>query len=105
MGFTLVAVSGCCSLAVGLGLLTAVISLVQVGSRAWTSVAVVHGLSSYSLGALEHNQRLWCKSLLAPRHVGFSRIRDGTPVYHTGRRALSLSHREALNYILNKQIP
>ena len=56
MGFTLVAVSGCCSLAVGLGLLTAVISLVQVGSRAWTSVAVVHGLSSYSLGALEHSQ-------------------------------------------------
>ena len=56
MGFTLVVMSGCCSLAVGLGLLTAVISLVQIGSKALTSVAVVHGLSSYSSGALEHSQ-------------------------------------------------
>ena len=75
--FSLVVASGGYSVLVLRGLLIAVTSLVVEhrfqGAR--TSVTAAYGLSSRGPWTLKHRQYLWHRALVAPWHVGSSKIR------------------------------
>ena len=66
-------------------------------SRCWAQALVCTGLSScgqqaqllWLLGSRARAQELWRTGLVAPRHVGFSRIRDRTHASCTGRLILN----------------
>ena len=90
-GFSLVLVSGSCSLVVVHGLPLAVDSLAAKHGLQSTRASVVaaHGPRSCDSRALEHQaQYLWGKGLVAPSQVGSSRIRDQTHVSCIGGRIL-----------------
>jgi len=55
---------------------------------AQASVVVASGLSICSYQALENRLSCGVHDLVAPQHVGSSRIRDGTHVFCTGRQIL-----------------
>ena len=89
-GFSLVAKSRGCSLAVVRGLLVAAASFVEHGlDGMWALIVVAPGLwSTVSAVVGARSQQWWVHGLSSLQHVGSPEVRDRTCVSCIGRRIL-----------------